>query len=116
MGADAGEARVDETRIDTGLRVDASSVDNLRNDAAGKGTDSDDEPRDQTRIDEFRLPDLNDDATAKIEVDEEAKAELKALLEADDKAAGDGRQQGRQRRSRLGRLGRLGRGEGRRQG
>jgi hypothetical protein len=63
VGSSAGDARVDETRIDTGLRVDTKLADELASKSAGGPADADEEPADSTKIDEFRLSDLDDEET-----------------------------------------------------
>jgi hypothetical protein len=54
---------VDETRIDSNLRVDRKDVADLAGKTAGGPADADDEPKDSTKIDEFRLDDLAGDET-----------------------------------------------------
>jgi hypothetical protein len=81
VGSQAGGARVDETRIDTNLRVDASSIDDLRTSAKP--------PRDETRIDEFRLTDLTSDAKD-ADADADSDADDAGADLDDAKATGDG--------------------------
>jgi hypothetical protein len=57
-GPGAGAARVDETRIDTALRVDPALLDDAKD-----AKPADDEPKDSTKIDEFRLDDLTAEET-----------------------------------------------------
>ena len=65
VGVGAGDARVDETRIDTNLRVDADVAEELSGKSGDdpKASDADDEPADSTKVDEFRLNDLADEET-----------------------------------------------------
>jgi hypothetical protein len=75
LGAGAGEARVDETRIDTNLKVDVARLDEARAE----------EPRDETRIDEFRLEDLAADTDRSDRTDEDQdKADAGTAKATDD--------------------------------
>ena len=64
VGTGAGDARVDETRIDAGLRVDTKVAEDLASKSAGGPVADDEEPADSTKIDEFRLSDLDDEETS----------------------------------------------------
>jgi vacuolar-type H+-ATPase subunit H len=63
VGVGAGDARVDETRIDTNLKVDAKVADELAVQTAGGPVETDDEPADSTKVDAFRVDDLANEET-----------------------------------------------------
>ncbi len=86
VGSGAGDARVDETRIDTGLRVDTKLADERAGKSVGGPADADEEPADSTKIDEFRLSDLDDEET-RVQAVPEASAETSDEEAADDEKA-----------------------------
>ena len=114
VGLGAGDARVDETRIDTDLRVDPKDADELASKTAGgpaeakqgddgkdedeelaellADLDEDEEPADATKVDEFRLNDLAKDQTsgqAKPDASVQSADDEKPSESPDDEKAAD---------------------------